>query len=155
MSVKDKANKPRGKPFPKGNKFGKNQKGKRKLDPDVLLIRNEVSQKVIQTAGYLLHLPYDEVKKISLDDKEPILMSTFASLLVMGKLKSDPARINTVLDRVIGRAQEFVNIKGHITKENVYASLSDEELKKRREKLLADLAEVEGREVCQSKTEQS
>ncbi len=94
-------------PFQPGNKIGK---GRPKLDSYLVEVKKLNRDEVERTLADLMHGDRDKIKAVINDPATPMLRLMVASLIQKAITSGDPAILNFLLDRTIGKVKEQVEI---------------------------------------------
>lgn len=99
---------PRGKPFKKGHKSP--GPGRPRLPEELREIRTVTKTEVLASMSKFLRLDLDGLKDFLNKTNMPVLDHLIARILVAAIKGGDAARLNFLLDRLIGRVQNDVKI---------------------------------------------
>lgn len=99
---------PRGKPFEPGNRA--NPLGAGAHNPDLKRVRHLTQEAVADMGAMILEQNLDALRAIKDDPTAPVLKVWFAAIAVRAISKGDATALGPVLDRIVGRVKEKVEV---------------------------------------------
>ncbi len=99
-----------GRPFTKGNKFGKGRPPLTKEEKEVMkLARHEVTKVISKYFGF----NREEVREVMANPQTVMLDAMVLSVMSHALKKGDEKRLNWLLEQVVGKVKDKVEITGH------------------------------------------
>jgi hypothetical protein len=98
-----------GRDFTKGHKFGKGGAGH---NPALKAIRKLTNDEIAQLGTLILEGNLAALQDIKNDTNASVLKVWFASVAVKAISRGDAAALNAILDRIVGRSKETVELTG-------------------------------------------
>ena len=99
-------------PWPPGTSG--NPKGRPKIPEDVKKIRKLTLDEVKEVGELLLMSPRDAAKTLSKDPEASVLKVWLARVVLKGLRFADYGMLDEILNRLIGKTPEELNIKGNV-----------------------------------------
>lgn len=103
---------PEGKRFKPGQSG--NPKGRTPIPEDVKAARKLTSVEFDRAVGRLLFVSRERLEEIANDEKEPVLDSLVARILLKGIKESAKAELNYFVERALGKVPEGLNVSGNL-----------------------------------------
>lgn len=132
-----------GRDFPAGNKA--NPKGGGALSPDIKKIRRLTTEEVHYVGSLVLSRDMETIDKIANDPKQPALRAWIAEIVASGHRGGNVNKFNALLDRLIGKVSDKVDI----TVKSPHANKSPEQI----EQEIKELEELAAIKLNQEKKE--
>lgn len=104
------------KPPPEHTRFKKGQSGNpqgaRLHNPEIRLIKRMTLDQVVEIGSLVLDGNVAELKRIARDEKESVLKVMLAAVAARTITKGDPEALDALLDRLIGKVPNPVQLSG-------------------------------------------
>lgn len=138
----------REKPPNSGRNFVAGQVGNpngRPLVPAPLKVMNKITAlDFMEDASVLWNMSQNELAEIIKNPQEKTGKKIIASVMLHAIKNGDAHRMSAILDRLIGKPREYINLSGSFGKMEPNEILGLEQIQKKREELQLKLAELNG-----------
>lgn len=131
-----------GRPFPPGNNL--NPAGRPRVDAPLKIMNKLTALDFMEDASLLWRTSQTELAEIIKDPHERAGRKIIASVMLHAIKNGDASRMSAILDRLIGRPKEYVNLSGSLGKIDPNEIISLEQINQKREELNQKLVELRG-----------
>jgi hypothetical protein len=99
-------------PFKKGQSG--NPQGARLHNPEIKKIKALTEAELIEVATFVLKSSVGQIKMKMKDPKTPVLQGMVLGLALKTMVKGDAQAFNALMDRLLGKVKENLNLSGHV-----------------------------------------
>lgn len=133
--------KPRGRPFPPGNNA--NPIGAAAHDPVLRAVRRMSRAEVAEMGTALLDMTRADFEKLAKDKDAPMLKVMLAGQ-ALNASKGNSSSFDKLLDRVIGKTKDRIEVSGAVGTKTKYDTLSTEQLAELAAKTASEIKKLTG-----------